>query len=334
MAANALQASYTDLQTEVALSLGWNTTVASWTSANTTHWGVINREALRQVYYPDPLDGERTGHVWSWLRPRGSLTLNAPYATGTVAIAAGVVTLTSGTWPSWAASGDLWVDGERYPVDTRDSNSQITLEDTSVAVSSGATYELIQHEYDLPSDFGGMASNAFTVRRDQQEWGRIPLVSPGDLMACDRSILGTGLPTKAAIVPVPPTATTDARWQAQFADPFPRDDLRLEFRYIAVPPLLDGTTHVYHYGGPSLSHCVTCSYLDIAFQKIRDSFERREAFRQALRQAVMYDRANFTFHTFGDAARSIGTAPADPMDVITRRRAQTSGVTFESIGAV
>jgi hypothetical protein len=307
MAANGLAASYTDLQGEVATALNWHRTIASWTANNTSDFAKVNKRALQQGYFPEPLAGERTGHVWSYLRPKGTLTLNGSYSTGTVAIAAGVVTLTGGTFPSWAAAGDLWVDGERYSVNTRDGNTQVTLNNTTVAVTAGATYSLIQHEYDMPSDFGGMDSDGFKVRRDQTECGFIPLWTPGDAEEFDRSQGGVGLPTRAAVVPVAATATDDTRWRAIFVGPLPKDDLRLEFRYKAIPPLLDGTTHVYHYGGAPFSRMFIASYVDMAYQLVRNSFEMHDAFLTALRQAVMYDRQMNAAHTFGQGVKSRGS---------------------------
>lgn len=73
-----------------------------------------------------------------------SFTGGEVYATGTVAIASGVVTLTSGTFPSWSAQGTLNYQGTLYTVNTRDGDTQVTLDDTSVTVSSGAAYCLIQ----------------------------------------------------------------------------------------------------------------------------------------------------------------------------------------------
>jgi hypothetical protein len=307
MAANALAASYTDLQGEVATALNWHRTVASWTSNNTADFAKINKRALQQAYMPEPLAGERTGHVWSFLRPKGTLTLNAPYSTGTVTIVLGVVTLADGTFPSWAASGDLWVDGERYTVNTRDSNTQITLNNLTVAEAAGTSYSLIQHEYDLATDFGGMNSDGFKVRRDQTECGFIPLWTPGDAEGIDRESGGTGLPTRAAVVPVAPTASNDQRWQAIFVGPLPKDNLRLEYRYKAIPPVLDGSTYVYHYGGAPFSRMFIASYVDMAYQLVRNSFEMHDAFLTALRQAVMYDRQMNAAHTFGQGVKSRGS---------------------------
>jgi hypothetical protein len=80
------------------------------------------------------------------LRNRFSEIMSAyvhdPYSTGTVAISSGVVTLSGGTFPSWAARGIFRVNGLTYTVDSRDSNTQITLDDTSVAASSSTAYEI------------------------------------------------------------------------------------------------------------------------------------------------------------------------------------------------
>ena len=101
----------------------------------------------------DGLHDVYTAHTWSFFRPVKTITTTAPYDTGTITIASGVVTLTTGTFPSWAAVGVLKIDNEYYDVDTRDGDSQITLEDTSVTEADDSSYELGRPEYDLPSTF-------------------------------------------------------------------------------------------------------------------------------------------------------------------------------------
>jgi hypothetical protein len=113
------------------------------------------------------IPGETAPHIWSFMSQVGKLTIRAPYSTGTVTIVAGVATLAGGTWPSWAAAGDLIVSGVRYSVNTRDSNSQITLNDTSVTASAGTSYELIQFYYELASDFGSLIADGFTYSRSE-----------------------------------------------------------------------------------------------------------------------------------------------------------------------
>lgn len=109
------------------------------------------RDGLHDVY---------SAHPWSFFRPISEITTTAPYATGTVSVAAGVVTLTGGTWPTWAASGILKVSNSYYEVDSRGSNSQITLEDTSLTVASGTGYELGRPEYDLPTAFEAISGDS------------------------------------------------------------------------------------------------------------------------------------------------------------------------------
>lgn len=62
------------------------------------------------------------------------------YNTGTVTVASGVVTLASGTFPNWAASGSVVVGSDTYTVNTRDSDTQVTLDDLTVNVGAGASY--------------------------------------------------------------------------------------------------------------------------------------------------------------------------------------------------
>ncbi len=92
---------------------------------------------------------------WPKFHTLGEVKLNAAYATGTIAITAAstTVSLTSGTWPTWAASASLYVNGQSYRVSTRDSNSQLTLATAwgQASVTAG-TYTLAQHAYALPSD--------------------------------------------------------------------------------------------------------------------------------------------------------------------------------------
>ncbi len=321
--------SFTDLKGEVALALDWNRTVGSWSAAEAADFARINKRALAQAYFPPPLPGERMGWVWSYLRPIASLQLYAPYAEGTVSSASTTVTLTGGTWPTWAASADLWVDGQRLTVATRTNGTTIVLDNAPTSALSGESYQLIQHYYDLASDFGGMDSNAFTFRRDQNGCGEIAIVHEGDVRRSDREG-SAGTPRRAAIVPVAPTSTATQRWQAVF-DPAPDADMVLEYRYAASPPLLDGSSHVYHYGGAPYSNLFIASYVDVAFQMIRDSDEKHGAFLEALQQAVRYDQANHGVHTMGRGPLSLGPIGDSYGNYLMRRRETVRSSGFDSL---
>ena len=111
-----------------------------------------------------------TAHDWSFFRPVEDISTTAPYATGTVTIAAGVVTLTGGTFPSWAADGLLKVSNAYYSVNTRDGNTQITLDDTSVTVAAATAFQLGRPEIPLADSFEAIANDSdLTYYPDQNE---------------------------------------------------------------------------------------------------------------------------------------------------------------------
>ena len=115
---------------------------SGYSADQTTDIEECMEDGLRDVY---------TAHSWSFFRPVKEITTTAPYDTGTITVASGVVTLTDGVFPSWAAVGVLKLDNEYYDVDTRDGDTQVTLEDTSVTEADDSIYELGRPEYDLPA---------------------------------------------------------------------------------------------------------------------------------------------------------------------------------------
>lgn len=141
-AANSMLASYSGLVERVGHFLFGIR--SGFSSDQTSDIEECIGDGLRDVY---------AAHNWSFFNPTKIITTTAPYATGTVTVASGVVTLSGGTFPSWAAYGVLEVDNEYYEVSTRDSGTQLTLEDTSVDADAGSAYELTQQEYDLPTGF-------------------------------------------------------------------------------------------------------------------------------------------------------------------------------------
>lgn len=94
---------------------------------------------------------------WPWYLSPGYITTAASYSTGTLTATNGsaVVTLSGGTFPTYAASGELSVSGQWYTISTRDSGTQITLATaftgTTVAATTG-TWLVYQDAYTLPSD--------------------------------------------------------------------------------------------------------------------------------------------------------------------------------------
>ena len=94
---------------------------------------------------------------WNYYKTQYTLTTSAPYSTGTVAVTAStrVVTLSSGTWPTWAAQGTIRIGSANYQVYSRDSGTQVTLEAANAPasnVASRTSYTIYQNQYRLPSD--------------------------------------------------------------------------------------------------------------------------------------------------------------------------------------
>lgn len=97
-------------------------------------------------------------HEWKCFKRRAVINTVAAYTTGTVAYthSSRTLTLTDGTWPSWAAFGEVKIDNVVYQVESRTSDSAIVLEPNSnpgANIASGASYSLFRSRYPLPVDF-------------------------------------------------------------------------------------------------------------------------------------------------------------------------------------
>lgn len=301
MAAADLALTYTELRRWVARQVGADPTPGNWSSAETNNFGDMLKSGYRRFYFHALPPGEMTPHVWSFLKTPAltNLEVYAPYSTGTVEVAADAggseVTLTSGTWPSWAADGELYVDGGWYTVKSRTDDDTILLDDTSVTVSSGTSYTLVQREYSLPDDFGGMVE-PFSFRRDQTQWSdwgtvdkRLQQVNEALIRSVDDANQTEGPPEYFAIVSVAPTSTQETK-QAVLFSPTPDQTYQLWYRYMVVPPALDGTTNVYCYGAAQYSETLLLSCLDAVLQGLYDDDSKHQAYLESMTASVRLDR--------------------------------------------
>ncbi|MCA9138348.1 MAG: hypothetical protein KDB00_16370, partial [Planctomycetales bacterium] len=70
-------------------------------------------------------------------------TANGPvFNQGTVRVAGGLVTLSGGTWPNWAADSALVIGSRAYAIEQRLSDTQLTLRDRTVAIDAGQPYSM------------------------------------------------------------------------------------------------------------------------------------------------------------------------------------------------
>src|SRR3990167_11290873 len=193
MAEASLTLTLTNLRDSITeFVYGGNSSYSSMTTAEKARVDSILNSGLRQFYMP-PLDrASGRVHEWSFLTTTASITMVDAYSTGTLTVASGVATLVGGTFPSWAASGMLRVDGVDYSVNTRDSGTQVTLDDLTLTDSSVSTWEVHQDDYDLPDAFGHIAETPPTYAQADNVWHEVQIVGEARIRALrQRDILST-----------------------------------------------------------------------------------------------------------------------------------------------
>ena len=104
---------------------------------------------------------------WSYYMSQNRLDTVASYSTGTIdydhtgGSSERLVTLASGTWPSWAAHGILQIAGVEYNVASRLSSTTLQLSVNSnpgADVAASTTYYIWRDTYPLPVNFKAMGS--------------------------------------------------------------------------------------------------------------------------------------------------------------------------------
>ena len=135
-------------------------------------------------------------HRWSFYVTHGRISTVASYDTGTVEYdhTGGSnerqLTLTTGTWPTWAEYGTVQISSVPYVVSRRISGSILQLAEESnpgADVASGTTYKIYRESYPLPPLWKALASNLIEVNHarvlrfvdpkvwlNDQRWSRSP----------------------------------------------------------------------------------------------------------------------------------------------------------------
>ena len=309
MAANTLAYTYAELRRWVGREIGKSRdpTSPAWDSTTTLDVADFIKAGQHNVYSPKIGD---VPNIWRFLPATwASLTINPAYTTGTVAISSTTVTGTSTVFPTWAASGEIFVSEGWYTIASRNSGTSLTLDSAvSSTVSAGTSYSLIQREYDLPDDFGGLVE-PFSYRRDDTLYGgrQLTTVNEAIIRSMDSRLHEAAVPQFAAIIPVAPTTSTDLRWRVIF-DTIPDDSYQLWYRYNVLPPILDGTTYVYAYVPAFLMDVLRLSCLTEALKGIYRDYSKEQEFQNALRSAVAIDKRLNRPSTYGFGAYSDGYA--------------------------
>lgn len=275
-----------------------------WTQEELDTINDILKEGYRRFLNPPLTQNRRRNREWSFLSPEAALNTVAPYATGTVTISSGVVTLSGGTFPGWAASGELTLGAGTYAgvpleVASRDGNTQITLTDTSITDATARSYSLAQYVYDLPDDWAGNVTEEFTYPSGVSiAYRPVRIVAESQIRVLRQSNTWSGQPELAAIRPKAGTGTTGQRWEVLFY-PHPDQAYTLNYRYRSNPNMMTAALP-YPLGGMQFAGLLIESCLAVAEEKVNDvSNLHRAKFQELLMSAVDLDERRTSTFTLG-----------------------------------
>jgi hypothetical protein len=141
-----------------------------------------------------------TRHEWYYFWGIGRVTTVSPYTTGTVAYTASsrTLTLTGGTWPTWAALGYVYLQNIPYSVESRTSGSAIVLAAAEAPASDIAGplgYSLFRDRFPMPADLIAVdetVTNAVGVT--------LEFVHPRNWSAPRRTNVGPGQPRAFTLI--------------------------------------------------------------------------------------------------------------------------------------
>lgn len=240
----------------------------------------------------DGLNYVYDAHDWSFFKPIKDVSTTAPYATGTVTIVAGVVTLAGGTWPSWAAAGILRVSNSYYSIASRDSSTQLTLNDTSATAAALTTFSLGRPEVDLPTAFEAISPDGqMTYYPDPNTWW--PEVRPRHdqhLRALQQASPYYSRPAYYSIRTVEFDPTVGSRKRLAFY-PVPDAQYVLRVPCILRPTMIDATNQ-YPVGGETLAQLIIEACLSAVELDYYEKLDGRHTlkFQQMLPLAIRADQ--------------------------------------------
>jgi len=266
MAESTLSMGYAEYRAELGDYLGYGRTTGNWSAAQITQVQAHMDSGLRQFYSPPPLPTKPRGHQWTFLHPVTTIATVAAYSTGTVTSASAVVTLTGGTFPSWAATnGTLVVDSTEHSIASRDGDTQITLDSAPSSAFSADSYTL-NHDgnYDLPDAFGSIESR-FTFDAADNKYEPLRVVNEEQIRNMRQRPSADSWPRYAAIRPKATTGSAGLRFEVMFW-PTPNAAYTLSYAYTALPGKLT-TSLPYPLGGMLHAETILASMLAAAEQR-------------------------------------------------------------------
>jgi hypothetical protein len=146
-----------DIVLNVSSVAGTMTAAALWSYARRQMKDRSGAKADQDIYdtVNDAMSMLSMEKNWPWFQTQARIDLVGSVVAGTVTtiLDSPVVTIQGATWPTWAASGELLINGQYCPVLSLDSTTQITLQQPLQLPSASAqSYVMAQSDYPLPAN--------------------------------------------------------------------------------------------------------------------------------------------------------------------------------------
>lgn len=293
MAESTLTLTRADLLKAAGNMLGRGIDTTAWDDPDfSTRVNMCVDIGCRWVYEPDLLPNEAQVHMWSFMQPKlTSFDLNAPYSTGTVTVVAGVVTGVGTTFPSWAAAAEFVVGSVSYSVSTRDSATQLTLDDTAVTAAALSTYTLQQIDYVLPDLFGGFRGDLFLDQTSSSLGQVVRRADKEELLGYQRSGIAdfAAQPARFAVFTQDQTGAAGQRWLITV---WPTADAAYTLSgFYTINPYQLTSALPYPMGGLPLSECLREAVLGaVEIEFMGAAGIHTQMFQRRLQAAISYDR--------------------------------------------
>lgn len=135
---------------------------------------------------------------WAIFYKRGRIHTQPMYQTGTITylLSSGSVprevTLSGGTWPTWAGEGNIIINQVSYPIAARISGTVLQLQQAlapNADLASPLSYQLAQESYPLPVDFGDCGEITNIGRA-----GIMQYQTPDEFVTMQRILTGPAIP--------------------------------------------------------------------------------------------------------------------------------------------
>ena len=289
MAESTLSLTYADLMNSVSYFLHGKDDYTDLDATQQAKCDQIVQDGYRQFLYPPMLDGIDVGYEWRFMNPNTTMSTIATYETGTVAVVAGVCTITGGTWPSWSFThGTLTIGGTEYVITARTSDADLAV--TGAAVAAGEDDWTLEHDgnYDLPDDFGRLI-DGFSFEPGSVYVGIMADVGEGQIRLLRAGSEMSGRPTVAGTRIKAGTGIAGQRREVMFY-PTPDEVYVLYYRYAAMVNKLD-TTNVYPLGAMKHSETLKLSCLAKADALVNDNYGIHwERFLQSVKASIARDK--------------------------------------------